>query len=225
MKILIQIVLTFMGTIALASSGTQASLEDQLKSLDMPNQAPASISREKFYSIQDRYLPLTHKNEFSVGVAANLTGDSFLVTRQMELGYRFHFNNSWSLGLSHAFVSNQFTSAATQLVDSDGIIPDLPYAKTRTDLMATYNVFYGKFRLSQEQVFYFDQYISAGPGMIQLNTGASGAAVADIGFAFWLGKWGSTRLGLKDYYYNEPLRSGTTPSHNLHAHLDIGYLL
>ena len=200
------------------------SLEDQLKTLDAGNQAPASANREKLYAVQSRYLPLRFKSEFTLGGASNLTSDSFLQTQQFEIGYRFHFNDRWSLGLSEAWVDNHFKSEVNNLKTNDGAIPDVPYAITRTDLMLEYNVFYGKFRWSAETVSYFDLYLALGPGMVQQNTGTVGAGVGDVGFAFWLGQFGSVRMGFKDYYYNESYRSGAQPSQNLHAHLDLGYI-
>ncbi len=103
-------------------------------------------------------------------------------------------------------------------------VPDVPYASTRADAMLEYHVFYGKFRWSVETVSYFDQYIGLGAGQVEMNTGTEISYVGDIGFAFWLGKWGSARIGLKDYYYKEQYRAGASMEHNLHAHLDMGYL-
>ena len=199
------------------------SLEDQLKELETTNQAPM-VSREKLYAVQERYLPLRHKSEVMFGGGMNLTGSQFLRTQQMQMGYAFHFNDRWSMSAHHAFVFNQFTNGADQLKTSDGAVPQVPYASSRTDVMVEYHVFYGKFRWSVDTVSYFDQYVAVGPGLVRLNTGMVGAGVADIGFAFWLGKWGSARFGLKDYIYNEAYRSGNVATQNLHAHFDVGYL-
>jgi outer membrane beta-barrel protein len=221
---LITATLTF-GFLAQAeTTKDKQSLEDQLKELNTDNTAPAGANREKLYAVQSRYLPLQYKSEVSMGGAYNLTGDGFLHTEQFELGYRFHFSDRWSTALTQAWVGNQFSSGVDSLRSSEGAAPMVPYAVARTDLVVTYNVFYGKFRLSSDSVFYFDQYISIGPGIVRQNTGTVGAAVGDIGFAFWLGTWGSARLGLKEYYYNETYASGAQPESNLHAHLDLGYV-
>lgn len=201
------------------------SLEDQLKALDAENQAPAAANREKLYAVQQRYLPLRWKNEFSAGYGMNFTGDSFLRTQQAELAYRLHFNDRFALGISHAFVDNTLKSETNDIQTQDGkVIPNVPFAYTRTDLTAEFNVFYGKFRWDPETVSYFDAYVAAGPGYIRQNNGTVGAGVADLGFAFWIGKWGSARLGVKDYVYNETYQSGTQLQQNLHGHLDLGYL-
>jgi outer membrane beta-barrel protein len=210
-------------SISMAAWGEDTPLAEQLKSLELPgNQAPSVVSKEKLYVVQTRYLPLRFKSEVSLGYAQNLTGDSFFNTRQAELGYRFHLGDRFSLGFTQSFVTNSMTSEGDNLLASEGIIPNMPYARQRSELTLGYNVFYGKFRLSSEQVFYFDQYVAVGPGLMMLNVGDFGAAVADVGFAFWLGQWGSTRIGLKDYIYSEPGKSSL--SENLHAHLDVGYL-
>jgi outer membrane beta-barrel protein len=211
-------------TPAATTQKSSESLENQLKSLDATNQAPASVSTEKLYSVQSRYTPLRHVSEITFGGAKNMTGDSFLDTNQIEVGYRFHFNDRWAVGLSYAWVDNEFKSDADNLKATSGAIPDVPYAITRQDLLVEYNAFYGKFRWTADSVSYFDQYWALGPGMVQMNTGNSTAAVADAGFAIWMGQWGSARLGLKDYYYSEQYRSGATMTSNLHAHLDVGYL-
>jgi outer membrane beta-barrel protein len=225
MKALLLIGLLLAFTAPVFAAEETPSLEEQLRALELPsNQAPAGLTKERLYVIQERYLPLRLKLELSVGAALNVSGNSFLNTQQVEGGLRFHLNDRWSLGLTYAMVSNKFTAAADRLLDTEGIIPDLAYAKSRSDATIGYNVFYGKLRLSADQVFYFDQYVALGAGIMQLSRGNSTAAVADAGFAFWLGKWGSARIGVKDYYYNEPKRSGNEMTHNLHPHLDIGYL-
>ncbi len=207
------------------SKASQLSLEDQLKTLDTGNQLPASANHDKMYSVQPRYLPLQYRSEISFGAAQDMTPDSFLKTQQLELEYRFHFNDRWSVGLAQAWVDNQLKGETTNI---QGALPAVPYATMRQDLTVEYNIFYGKFRWGSETVSYFDMYGALGTGRITQVTGNStdnvNATVADVGFAFWLGKWGSARLGIKDYAYNETYLSGTLTQHNIHAHVDLGYI-
>jgi hypothetical protein len=85
-------------------------------------------------------------------------------------------------------------------------------------------VFYGKFRVSMDQVFYFDQYVALGAGSVGLNTGRQTAAVGDVGFVLWLGRKGSIRFGVKDYFYNEQRRLSSSRVHDLVGHIDAGFL-
>ncbi len=218
----------------LLSNGARAStaeaplgnLEDQLNLLNLPgNQAPASIANEKLYAVQTRYAPLTHRSEIVLGGGLNVTGSGFLDTKEASLGYRFHFGDRWSLGLSGSLVNNSLTNTAQLLISREGIIPDVAYAKYRADATLGFNVFYGKFRLSMDQVFYFDQYASIGAGVAGMNTGSAPAAVADLGFAFWMGRSGVVRFGVKDYFHQEKRNLGQNMVHNVHGHLDVGILL
>ena len=207
-----------------AKKTANTSLTEELKALDSDNKAPAAVSHEKMYAVQSRYLPLRFKSEFTAGGGYNLTSDSFLATEQLELGYNFHFNDRWSIAIHQAWVNNQFKSEAYNLRTVDNAIPQVPYSVTRSDIMVEYNLFYGKFRLGSDTVFYFDQYWALGPGLIGQNTGKVGAAVGDAGLVLWLGKSTSARVGLKEYYYNETYVSGTQTTSNLHAHMDMGIL-
>lgn len=213
------------GAGAEAKAPAKGSLEEQLKTLDAGNTIPVGANREKMYAVQARYLPLRWKSEFTVGAASNVTGDSFIKTNQLEAGYRLHINDRWAAGFQYAWVDNQLKSSEVGAVKTNnGALPDVPYAKSRADLTAEFNTFYGKFRWTAETVSYFDQYIALGAAQIEQNTGTSTGYVGDLGFAFWMGKWGSARVGMKDYYYREDYRSGPLWTHNLHAHLDLGYL-
>lgn len=208
-----------------AEDPVQAQLDREMKALDLPDHAPAAMTHEKLYSVQQRYLPLENVNEISLGGGQNLSGNSFLDTWQTELSLRHHFNDRWSAGLAAAWVQNRFTDSARRLEATDGILPEVPFARERYDLTAEANLFYGKFRLTSERVFYFDQYVAFGPGLEHMNESWVGALTGDIGLAIWLGHWGSLRMGLKDYYYNETYRDETQARNNLTWHLDLGVAL
>ncbi len=204
----------------------EVSLSDQLDSLELPeNRAPGGQSSEMLYATQDRYSPLRFRSEIAVGGGKNFTGDSFLTSNELNLGYRLHFNSKWSLGASGAYVFNEMTGAAERIVRDDRRLPDSAYTKTKADLTVGYNLFYGKFRLSLDQVFYFDHYLQLGPGYITQNTGQGMAAVIETGLVFWLGRWGSARVGLRDYYHNEKTLSESRGVHDLIGSLQIGFLL
>ncbi len=202
------------------------SLEDQLQSLHLPaNEAPSSVAQEKLYSVQSRYSTLRKKSELTIGAARNFTADSFVVSNQINAGYRFHFTDRWSLGLGGSYVVNSYSTAGERLLELQGLLPDATYVKYRGDLMLGFNAFYGKFRVSMDRVFYFDQYWMAGPAVIEMDTGRSWGAALDVGFAFWLGRRGSIRLGVKDYIYTQKRALSSTLGHDLTGHVELGLLL
>jgi len=201
-------------------------LEDQLQVLNLPaNQAPAAVSTEKLYSVQSRFNPLKNRFEVSASAAQDFTNSSFLSSQQMGAALRYHFNDRWSLGVSGGQVFNAFTETATLLVQREGIVPDLSYAKYRTDLSVAYNTFYGKFRLNLDHVLYLDQYVALGGGVVGLDRGNTGMATLDIGFAFWLGNSGVLRIGFKDHFYRETRQLSSVMTNHWLGHVDIGWML
>jgi hypothetical protein len=97
--------------------------------------------------------------------------------------------------------------------------------KTRFDALLGFNLFYGKFRMNMDNVFYFDQYVAIGPGLVTTQYDSAMAAVADIGFALNFGNNWTARLGAKSDLYNEKLSATKSLAYHLLGHVDIGYLI
>lgn len=209
-----------------ASPASEPSLDDALNSLNLPdNRAPVPVSREKLYSVQTRYSSLRHAHELLIGGGRVLIGESFLISNQIEAAYRFHFSDRMSIGVSGAKVYNSLSGSGQRLLAQEGRLPDMSYLKNRIDLTVMRNNFYGKFRLSMDRVFYFDQFIALGAGYVGQERGNTPAAVADVGMAFWFGHRGSVRFGFKDYYYQERRELSQGMTHNLTTYLNVGLLL
>ena len=209
-----------------AFAETTPSLSDQMRSLSVPeSELPPSASMEKLYSVQTRHASLHRRHEFGVGFAKSVLGQDFVSSNQVSGNYRFHFNDHWSFGISGMYFFNSLSPFAEKLIAKENIYPDMAYVKAISDATLGYNLFYGKFRVSSENVLYFDQYLTAGAALVSMSTGRSAAATAGAGMLFWWGKQGSVRVGVKDYVYNEKRTFDTNTVHNMVFHLDLGILL
>src|SRR5260221_251912 len=101
-----------------------ASLEDQLRGLNVPdNQAPAGVTRERLYAVQNRYAELRGRSELTTGGGWNFSGNRMIVSQQLNAGYRYHLGDSWSLGLGGSFVFNSFSDAGQRLIERDHLVP------------------------------------------------------------------------------------------------------
>jgi len=209
---------------AFAATGDMETLESQLDDLALPsNVAPATVTTEKLYSVQDRYSNLSKRLEVTLGGGQNFTGSSFLRMRQADLTLRYHLSNRWDLAASGSMGSNELTGSAERLLEREGILPDAAYVKNRADLLLGYHLFYGKFRLSMDKVLYFDQYIAIGPGLVMTQYGTAPSGVADIGLVFWPGSHMTVRFGFKNIFFNEKRMASSSTEHHLLGHLDVGY--
>ena len=204
----------------------EAGLSDQLSDLKIPeNTAPIGLKSERLYSVQARDTDLAHRFEFDLGGAKNLTGNGFLTQTQVNATIRYHLTNRWDLALSGAYGYNSFTESANLLMKESAILPDAAIVKTRFDALVGYNLFYGKFRINMDNVFYFDQYVAVGPGVVTTQFQTAMAAVADVGFALNFGNNWTARFGAKSDIFNEQKVSNSSLAYHLLGHVDIGYLI
>jgi len=203
-----------------------AALEQELKSLELPQDSGlVSTKSDQLYAIQSRFSPLKNRHEIGFSGGKNLNQDGHLDSNQYGLLYRYHINDKWGVGLNHFQMNNSLSSAGKKLLNDNGVIPDRDYVSSQTDLMVEYNLFYGKMRLDLDKVVYFDQYWALGAGQVELGRGSSTAAVLDAGIAFWIGKWASARMGLKNDFYTENNLNGSTRVHNMVGYLAFGFML
>jgi outer membrane beta-barrel protein len=217
----------------------EPTLDQQLDALQVPtNQAPPGISEEKLYAVQSRFVSLKNRHEFSLGGGRNFNSDSFVSSNNLEVGYRYYLNDRWFLSTSGSYVFNEWSSGAERLIAeaeaankagktppiTNATLADVALARYRADLLAGYHLFYGKFRLSMDQVFYFDQYVALGPGYVDMRLGNQFAAVAEVGLVFWFGRNVSMRMSMKDYFVREVTEKGGSWAHNIIGGLQVGYV-
>lgn len=199
-----------------ARVSTNAKLED------MDNE-------EHIYSIQSRYSSL--KGRFELGVQGTHGFNPGGFVNSDEIGGRIHYYLSDRFFLS-ACGTNTYTKlndSGDKLWKSEGIFPDISQVKYRADLLVGYHLFYGKFRVSMDNVFYFDQYLALGPGLVGTTNGLSDftkpAAVGELGLVLWFGRHFSTRLSVTDYYFQETRRFSKESVNHVLGSVSLGYVI
>jgi outer membrane beta-barrel protein len=204
-----------------------SSLDEQLDQLKMPaNQVPGAVSEDKLYSVQMRYVPLVKAHEVSLNGSKDFNSDGHLDANQVGLDYRYHFNDKWTLKVSYLKAFNKLNKSGEILLKNNKLVSDSDFLMSKADIGAEYNLFYGKFRFGTNSVFYFDQYIGLTAGMIELRRGATAVGGIDAGFAFWMGKSGSLRLGVHNNFYQETSGLGTKAlTRNMIGYVSLGLLM
>jgi len=203
----------------------EANLENKLDDLRIPNdQVSSVISQDQLFAINMRYSSLVNRHELSVAGGNNFTPDSHLTTRQLSGSYRYHLNSTWSFGLRYQKIYNELSSAGEKLFDDKSIVPDSDYALSSLEGFANLHTFYGKMRINSSNVIYFDNYITLGVGQIELAESTERLFTADVGFAFWLGKHMSTRIGMRNELYSQNQITGRRNIHNAIGYVEVGFL-
>lgn len=201
------------------------SIEDQLNSLALPsNETPANVSSEKLYSVQTRYNPLKGKHELGFIGGYNMTNADFVDSKSIGANYIYHFNDKHSMALTYIQFENKLDKTGQDLLERESLLPDVDYVDQIAEVAYGYNLFYGKFRLGMDKVFYFDQYWNFGAGAVDKNSGVAPLINIEGGLAFWMGKRGSIRLGFKNYIFEEENLTGKRFNHDLVSTLSINIL-
>lgn len=203
-----------------------SELDEKLDALNIPSdKVTPLLSNDDLVSVTGRYSSLNKRNEITFKGAHNFSSDSHIQTRQVGLSLRRHVNSKWSFGLAYTEYENSLTSAGKKLFDDQRILPDTDYAIKSADGFISYNTVYGKLRLTQKQIVYFDHYLAVGYGHIDLASGQNQQYTLDTGFAFWIGKHASLRFGVKSEFYRQKKLQETKNAVNTMGHVEIGYLL
>jgi len=203
----------------------QADLNKRLDDLRIPDDKITPIvSADKYYLVNERYSSLTNRHEVSMLGGHNFNAVSHLDNKQLGAAYRYHLDPRFSFALKYQVYQNQLTDAGKKLYDDQKILPDADYALKSTTLMVNMNTIYGKMRITEKQVVYFDQYVGIGYGDIDLARGLQKMINLDLGFAFWLGKNMSARIGLNNEFYEQRKLTGVENIHNAMGYIEFGYL-
>lgn len=222
MKIFVLLIGTLVSIWAIAAS--PPDLQSELNALNVDQNIPVNSGSEKLYVIQTRAIELSKRLEILAGGGENLTGDGFLSTRSLMLEAQYHVNDRWSFAAAYTNLSNSFNASALNLMNTQGVVPDVDYTLSRIELTAVYNLFYGKIRFSKDSTSYFDQYVGLGVANNQQSSSQSLGPVLEAGFAHWIGESGVLRWGLKDYYVNEQSQLSSGYKSNLFGVLEVGYI-
>lgn len=208
------------------SSFAEVDLTKKLDGLRVPDdKVSPMISEDKLHIVNTRYSSLVNRHEISLSGANNLTSVSHIDNTAVSGLYRYHINSRFSLGLRHNEYYNELTPAGEKLYKEEKILPDTDFALKSTSAFFGVNTFYGKMRLTQNTIVYFDQYVNIGYGDIELaRNGNQKLLNLDLGFVFWGGKHVSSRIGLNNEFYTQRKVDGLTNVHNMMGYIEFGYL-
>lgn len=204
---------------------SKSDLESKLEALNIPSdKVTPTVSEDKLFAVNQRYSSLRQRFEFTMFGANNFNADSHLETTMSGATMRYHFNGKWSIGARYSEYFNQLSSAGKELFKNEKLLPDTDYAVKSSEGFINFNTVYGKLRLTEKTIVYFDHYISLGYGNIQLASEETQMYSVDTGLAFWIGNNFSSRFGLKSESYTQKKVKGSENVHNMMGYAEIGYL-
>lgn len=222
MKKLISLTLIGFSTFAVANT----DLTNKLDELRVPDDKVSPVvTEDKLYIVNKRYSSLVNRHELSFSGGKNMNSVSHIDNKLTSWLYRYHINSNFQVGLRYNTYYNDLTSSGKTLYKEEALLPDTDFAFKSTSAFLGINTFYGKMRLTEKSVIYFDQFVSLGYGEVDLaENGLQKMINLDAGFSFWMGKKMSLRFGLNNEFYSQRRRSGLTNVHNMMGYFELGYL-
>jgi hypothetical protein len=219
-------VIVLLSSLVWFSPAQAEDLANSVADLELPAEEKAGAERS--YVIQNRLRPLTNAYGFSLMAGQTTNGSSFVDSKEAGGALYYFFNDRIYTTVSGSKVYNTLNSSSKRLWEDEEVFPDAAFITKRYDAQIGANLLYGKFRFSMDKVFYFDQYVSLGAGMVEQYNGVqvrnTRTLVGDAGFVFWFGDF-NMRIGVKDNYFREFRRDATDQVHHFIGYSSIGMVL
>lgn len=183
--------------------------------------------------IQDRLVSRKFRNEFSIGYNNFLSGNPYLLTQTLNLGYNFSFNRFVSVGVSYFTARNGLSQEGRNLINNDipdrvpnsqRILPTVDSIKGGYEASVQLSPFYGKVNMF-DYIAHFDIYALAGIGQMQMTSGNRQTLSYGAGLAFWWSNHWNTRVEFKNLQYRTESIAGSSNITSSVAGLSLGYML
>ena len=209
-----------------------ALAEDIMKDFDSLGGNDVLINRAKVLQpdkdvkiVQNRVVKRKWRNEFSGNYANVIGGDAFLETQSLGLNYHLHINHRWAVGAGYFAAFNNLSKEAKFLIDQNGDVPDVDEPQRGYEVFANFSPIYGKINLLDMGVVQFDTYGIVSFGTLQLKSGNTQTYSVGAGFGLWFSQHLTSRLEIRQRFYESQRFGGPTDIQATLASFSIGYML
>jgi outer membrane beta-barrel protein len=208
----------------LAPVAARAASEDEAGDTSEADKDSAGPLRDRVRPVSGQVFLMKGRFEMSPGFSLSLK-DAFYTKVAPLIALTYHFNDAFGLSLRGGY-NISFVAGAAQICTKDSAGMSLgcnsPSMKQLTDASAfgqmsimaglelQWSPIYGKLGLVAEKFLEFNMYLGLGPTFVMYgpaNTPTAGGNVG-IGFRFFINKFLTARLELRDVIYDETFGTG-----------------
>lgn len=158
--------------------------------------------------VQGRIVDRRLRHEIDLNMGNYISGNPYMNTDVLGLGYQFHISPKWSVNLQGSYFFNNFSKEAKNLIYNDfkvgsvgsdtGLVPAIDWQKNSYELNINYYPLYGKFSFFDFSIVHFDLYGILGAGQTTLaRSGQKFMYNYGAGLGLWLSQHLSARLEFK----------------------------
>ncbi|XXF79358.1 outer membrane beta-barrel domain-containing protein [Myxococcaceae bacterium GXIMD 01537] len=178
-------------------------------------------------AVQERLYRMNHELTLGVGV---LPADAFYKGLTANLGYTYHFSDSFAWQVGRGTYSYNLKTALREQLERDfGVAPTANAFQDEVQWMVgsdlVWSPFYGKVSFRNRKVLHFEAFVLAGGSVLKLNreNGFRPAANIGLGLRLFSSDTVSFRLDVtNNFVFAEATRIINVPVINLSTALNFG---
>ncbi len=155
----------------------------------------------------------TNINDSLVNVAVAGTSANYYLSEVLGIG----FQGAWSLGTE--------TDLFDKVINDYALFPEVSKLQWYATLDFSYVFVYGKFALFNTWIIPWDMYGVLGAGAAQTELGTHPMLAAGIGQRYFMNRWFTVNLELRDGIYSEDYPGGSELVNNLMWTLGVSFYI
>lgn len=208
------------------------SYADILKDFDslggndvLMNRAKVLQPEKNVKVVQNRIVDRKLRSEFSAGYSNVIGGDAYLQTQMLSLDYHLHINPYWAVGVGYFSAFNKLSNEGRYLIDQNQLVPDVDEPTSGYEVFGNFSPIYGKINMFNMGIVQFDVYGILSYGNIKLKSGETNTYTWGAGFGLWVSQYLTTRLEIRQRFYEAQRFGGASDIDTTTASLSFGYML
>ena len=174
--------------------------------------------------IQRRPFLRTKRVELAPMIGTNVN-DPLINFFVATLSINYFLSEVLSLGVSGTYSLGQETDLFDKVINDYALFPEISKVLWSATLDFQYIFIYGKFAMFNKWIFPWDLYGVLGAGATQTELAIHPTLAAGIGQRYFMSKWLSLNIEVRDNVYNEDYQSGSQIVNNLLVTMGVSFFI
>lgn len=174
--------------------------------------------------IQRRPFLKRKRVELSPMVGTNIN-DSLVNFFAVGGSLTYHLTEVMAIGLTGSFALGDETDLYTDVIGDYAVFPEVSQVLWEASLDFQYEILYGKFALFNTWIIPWSTYAVLGAGVTQTELDTNTTIIVGVGQRYFMNKWFTFNLALRDGIYQEEYPGGSELVNNLVLSAGVSFFI
>lgn len=139
---------------------------------------------------------------------------------------RFHIDENWSIGGTYGYYFSDTTSTFDEVQEQFELFPEKSFIRWYAGGEIAWSPLYAKMVLFGSWIVHWNAYLTAGAGVTKTGSdGVQFTGMVGVGTRFFLTRWLTFNLEVRDYIFSEPFKGGDELINNVVLHAGFGIFI